>query len=94
MAALQILVLPFMILNFFGVGGGAIWLAILGKWSLLGIGLLSIFFSAFVIGFATMPGTLITMGAAPFLGRRLWFLGFPFVVAGSARGASSLLRSL
>jgi hypothetical protein len=83
MAALQMLVLPFIILNIFGVAGGAIWLVILGKWSVLWIGLLSIFLSAPVIAIAQMPGTLISMGAAPFLGGRLWFLGFPFVLAGS-----------
>jgi len=79
-----ILVVPFQILNVFGVLGGAIWLAILGKWSVLGIGLLSMFSSAFFVGFALLPGGLIQMGAVPFLGkRRLWFLGFPFVLAGS-----------
>jgi hypothetical protein len=83
MAALQILILPFMLLNILGVLAGAIWLAIIGQWSVLGIGLLSMFLSAPVIGFALMPGALLTMAAAPFLGTRLWFLGFPFLLAES-----------
>lgn len=83
MAALEILVFPFMLLNIFGVLAGAIWLAIIGKWAALGIGLLSMCFSASVVGFALMPGTLINLAAAPFFGKRLWFLGFPFLLAGT-----------
>jgi hypothetical protein len=84
MAVLQILVLPFMILNVFGVLSGAIWLAVLGKWSVLGIGLLGMFGAASSIGLALLPGALINMTAVPFLGkRRLWFLGFPFLLARS-----------
>jgi hypothetical protein len=88
MAALQILTFPFMLLNIFGVLAGAIWLAIIGQWAVLGIGLLSMCLSAPVIGFALMPGTLINLAAAPFLGTRLWFLGFPFLLAGSIYSAA------
>lgn len=83
MAVLRLLTIPFAILNFFGVLGGAIWLAILGKWTLLGIGLASMFISATALGLVLMPGTLVSMLAMPFFGRRVWFLGFPFVLAGS-----------
>ena len=83
MAALEILRLLFTLLNMFGVLTGAIWLAIIGKWSVLGVGLASMFFSAPVIGFALMPGALLMMASAPFLGTRLWFLGFPFLLADS-----------
>jgi hypothetical protein len=82
MVIFQLIAVPFMILNVFGVLGGAIWLAILGQWSLLGIGLLSMFFSSTVIGIATMPGTGIALLATPFLEKRAWFLGFPFILAG------------
>ena len=83
MAILQLIVVPFIILNTLGVLGGAIWLAILGQWSLLGVGLLSMFFSATVIGIVTMPGTGITLLGAPLFGKRAWFLAFPFILAGS-----------
>jgi len=83
MAALKALTFFFIVLNIFGVLGGALWLAVLGKWSVLGIGLLSMFFSSSVVGFALMPGFLINAAAAPFFGKRLWFLGFPFLLVGS-----------
>jgi hypothetical protein len=83
MIVLQLLVLPFAILNIFGVLSGAIWLGILGKWSLLGLGVASMFVSTMALGLITLPGTLVSLFAAPFLGRRAWFLGFPFVLAGS-----------
>jgi hypothetical protein len=70
-------------LNLFGVLTGAILLAVLGKWSLLGVGLIGMFFSSSVIGFALMPGTLINLAAFPFIGKRIWFLGFPFLVMGA-----------
>lgn len=82
-AILQIISEPLIILNVFGGLGGAIWLAILGQWSLLGIGILSMFFSARVIGIATMPGTGIALLGAPFLEKRAWLLGFLFLLAGS-----------
>ncbi len=80
---LSLLTVPFAILNFFGVLGGAIWLAILGKWSLLGIGVACMFLSGLGLRVALIPGTLIGMIATPFFGRRFWFLGFPFILAGS-----------
>jgi hypothetical protein len=83
MAFLQLIQTFFMTLNIFGVLAGAIWLAIIGKWSLLGVGVASMFFSAWMIGFAMMPGALLAMASAPFLGKRLWFLGFPFLLAES-----------
>jgi hypothetical protein len=83
MAALKLLVLLFQMLNTFGVVVGAIWLATLGEWSALGIGVLSMLISSSVVGFALMPGFLINLAAAPFLGKRLWFLGFPFLLAGA-----------
>jgi hypothetical protein len=83
MAALQLLTIPFAALNSFGVLGGAVWLAILGKWSVLGIGVACMFLSALALRLALLPGTLISMIAIPFFGRRFWFLGFPFILAGS-----------
>jgi hypothetical protein len=41
------------------------------------------FFSASIIGFVLIPGTLINLVAFPFIGKRLWFLGFPFLVFGA-----------
>jgi hypothetical protein len=82
-AALALLSFPFMILNTLGVLDGAVWLAILGQRSVLLVGVLSMLFSTSVAGFALMPGFLISMAAAPFLGKRLWLLGFPFLLAGS-----------
>jgi hypothetical protein len=83
MAFLQLIQSFFMMLNMFGVIAGAIWLAIIGKWSLLGFGVVSMFCSAWLIGFAMMPGALLAMASAPFMGKRLWFLGFPFLLVES-----------
>ena len=83
MAILESLVLALAILNILAGLSGAIWLAILGKWSLLAVGAVGMVVSAMALGLVLMPGMLVSMLAAPFLGRRTWFLGFPFVLAGS-----------
>jgi hypothetical protein len=83
MAVLELLVLPFAILNILAGLSGAIWLAILGKWWLLAMGAAGMVVSAMALGLVLMPGMLVSVLAAPFLGRRHWYLGFPFVLAGS-----------
>jgi len=55
------LMLPLMILNTIGGIVGAIWLAFLGEWSLLGMGLLYMMAGAFLISFALLPGMLFAV---------------------------------
>lgn len=57
-----ILAVPLSLLNMLGGIISGIWLAILGKWGVIGYGILSMFVSAFALGFALLPGTLL---AAP-----------------------------
>jgi hypothetical protein len=88
MFASQLLAIPFAALNYFGFFCGAVWLAILGKWGLLGIGIVSTFISAAGLALVLIPGTLAAMMALPFLDRPLWslvlwLLGFPFILTGS-----------
>ena len=58
-AVIGLLSIPVMLLNFGGEIIGGIWLAILGNWGLLVLGLSSIFISSFGISFALMPGLLL-----------------------------------
>jgi len=54
--------LPIGILNLFGGVTAGVWLAILGEWRLIGVGLLLLVSSHFLIEFALMPGLIL---AAP-----------------------------
>ena len=56
----------FMVLNTFGGLVSGIWLAILGEWWAIGIGLLSIFASSMVISIALLPSLAFTAGAVAF----------------------------
>lgn len=55
-------VLPFFILNTFGVVIAAIWLLVLWAWQPLLIGLAMMVFGTFLIGLALMPGMLVSAG--------------------------------
>lgn len=63
-AFLSVLVLPIAILNFAGGILGGIWLAVLGQWSLVGLGLAAAVASTMVLGFLLMPGMLFAAPAA------------------------------
>jgi len=55
---IEILSLPIMILNMVGGIIGGIWLAILGEWGLIGIGILLMFTSHWILAILMMPSLL------------------------------------
>jgi hypothetical protein len=63
-AFFSLLVLPIAILNFAGGIVGGIWLAVLGQWSLLGVGLAAGIASTMMLGLLLMPGMLFAAPAA------------------------------
>src|SRR2546426_4181254 len=68
---------PITILNWFGAITSGIWLAILGEWKAIGIGVPSFILSGIVVSFALMPGLVLMAPAIRFeeSGNRfgLWF---------------------
>jgi hypothetical protein len=58
-ALLQLLLLPLMLLNFFGALVAGIWLAVLGDWRAIGYGIASIFVSTFILGIALLPQSVL-----------------------------------
>ena len=76
---LEILSLPIMILNFGGGIVGGIWLAFLGEWKLIGIGIFLLFTSHWILSLLMMPGMLISGIAVHFAEKNkapLCFFGF------------------
>ena len=67
---LEILIVPIMFLNFGGGILGGIWLAFLGEWKLIGIGILLLFTSAWILSILMMPGIPIAAIAAHLLERK------------------------
>lgn len=63
---LQALALPIMILNFGGGIVGGIWLAFLGEWKLIIIGIILLFTSHWLLALLMMPGLLISGVALKF----------------------------
>ena len=63
---LPILALSVMVLNMFGAAVGAIWLAVLGKWSAIGWGLLGLIGGSFVISLAMLPGLIFVLPVVTF----------------------------
>jgi len=56
--------IPLMLLNMLGGVVSGIWLAVLGEWGAIGTGILSLFVSTSLLGFALMPGLLFAAPAA------------------------------
>ena len=67
--------IPIMLLNFGGGIVGGIWLAFLGKWGLLGLGIVSMFISSFGISLALAPGLLFVAPAGVALDRGRYIIG-------------------
>ena len=63
MGLIAALSFPLMILNLLGGIISGVWLAILGEWGTIGNGLLFLFTSTFLIGFALMPSLLLDVPA-------------------------------
>jgi hypothetical protein len=78
---MSLLVLPFMLLNFFAGIVGGIWLALLGEWEVVVLGLGLSFVGAAIVGILLMPSLLIMLpifgaAAAARLDRSPIFMGF------------------
>lgn len=76
-----VLSVPLGLLNLFGGVVAGIWLAILGKWGIIGYGVAALFVSGIGLGFAMIPGLLF---AAPAVvlhekGHKLGFYFFSFL---------------
>jgi hypothetical protein len=74
-ALLGLLLLPIAILNFAGGIVGGIWLAVLGQWSLLGVGLGAAIASTMILGLILMPGMLFAAPAAAAIDKGHYFIG-------------------
>ncbi len=77
-ALVALLMVPLMVLNFFGGIGSGIWLAILGEWWAIGYGFVGLF-SHFLLGIILMPGLALGVPAALLLEKGMTILAFPFV---------------
>jgi hypothetical protein len=75
---IEILSLPIMLLNIGGGIIGGIWLAVLGEWSLIGIGVLLLFTSHWILSILMMPSLAIAGIAMHFYGRKNYFWGHLF----------------
>ncbi len=64
-----------MLLNFGGGVVGGIWLAILGKWDLIGLGVASMLISSFGLGLVLTPGFLFVAPAGLALDRGHYVIG-------------------
>ena len=75
--------IPLMLLNMFGGIVAGVWLAILGKWGIIGWGVASFFISSSLIGFAMAPGLLFAIPAIAFheKGIKVGFYLFSFLGA-------------
>jgi hypothetical protein len=72
-------VVPLMFLNTFGAIIAGIWLAVLGEWSAIGLGLLAMFAGGILLGLAMAPGILFAAPTAYFVEKNIkvgaWFFG-------------------
>ena len=77
------LAVPLGLLNMLGGIIAGIWLAVLGKWGIIGYGVAALFVSGFGLGIAMMPGLLFAAPAAVLheKGNKLGFYFFGFLGA-------------
>lgn len=77
------LAVPLGLLNMLGGIVAGIWLAVLGKWGIIGYGVAALFVSGFGLGIAMMPGLLFAAPAAMLheKGNKLGFYFFGFLGA-------------
>lgn len=83
LSVMSALLIPIGFLNIFGGIISGIWLAILGKWSPILTGLAGLFCSAFLLGFALMPGVLFAVPAAKFAEKKIYAGLYFFGLLGS-----------
>lgn len=66
---MKVMLVPVILMNWIGILVGAVWLAILGHWGTLGIGVLSFFVSKWIVGIAIMPSMIFAAPAAALMER-------------------------
>ena len=62
-ALISLLMVPLMILNIFGGIASGIWLAFLGEWGGIGVGLIATIGGAFFCSLLLLPGMLVSVPA-------------------------------
>lgn len=76
----MLLIAPLFILNMVGGIGAGIWLAILGQWSSLGIGIVAMLASHFLLGLLMMPGLALGAPAIYFANKGWSLVAAPFLL--------------
>lgn len=79
-ALITLLMVPLMFLNLFGAIVSGIWLAILGEWWAIGVGVSVALVWHFILGLFLMPGLLADIPAAFLVKRHRIILAVPFVL--------------
>jgi len=80
---LMLLVVPVLLLNFFGSIVSGIWLIVLGQWWALLIGV-AVLFSPFVLGLAMAPGFALAVPTVGLLQRGKVLLAMPLILLSQA----------
>ena len=83
-ALLAVISIPFMLLNAFGGIVAGIWLAFLGQWPAIFLGLGIFLIGSFAVSLLLAPGTLLMGAAAVALDRRNKLAGWPLLLMASA----------
>jgi hypothetical protein len=76
-ALLALVMIPLMLLNAFGGVAAGLWLALLGEWWALGVGLIAIC-SPFLLSIILAPGLLLLAPAGILLDKQRPFLAFRY----------------
>jgi hypothetical protein len=83
-AIITALSVPLMFLNMLGAIVSGIWLAVIGEWQSIGLGILFFIISTFLLSFALMPSLLLAAPAAWFAEKRKIFVVAFFATLSSA----------
>jgi hypothetical protein len=79
-ALLMVLMVPAALLHVFGGIGAAIWLATLGKWEQIAMGVTGLLFSHLVIATLMLPNHLLVWPATSLMDKGKILLAFPFLL--------------
>ena len=74
------LMAPLMLLNTLGAIVSGIWLAILGEWSFIGLGILALIISVFPLSLALAPGIIIALPGVALFDKGRNLIGSLFVI--------------
>src|SRR6476661_2351327 len=70
MGLMTVFTIPLMVLNVLGGIVSGVWLAIIGDWAAIGLGIGLFFFSTMLLGIAMMPSVLLVAGTSYFSSKR------------------------